>query len=267
MHPLCQPGQPMMAPSSRSNQWFLWLTHALLLAALAVSPHAKAEDNPYSSHYQAQNEGNHLHSLQANPEPQMFSGTHRAEDNIRMLENGYDLMGFSSFEAGEVDAAQALDHGRNIQADNILVYMKKGGGASPASKMEVIKEAVKKGQTLTEKDMATTPGNYRYYASYWAKLPPPLLGIHVIKLVPKKSAQDDDTPHTANSDGVRVIAVIHGSAAEKSGVLRGDQLLSINHEKVDDAAQLSSVVRKYRGKAVTLQLERQGEPLALDAQL
>jgi len=269
MHPLRQPGQPVMAPSSRSNKWFLWLTHTLVLAALAASSYqARAEDNPYSSHYQAQNAGNHLHSLQANPEPQIFSGTRRDEDNIRMLENGYDLMGFSSFEAGEVDATQALNHGRNIQADNILVYMKKAGGASPASKMEIIKEAVKKGQPLTEKDMATTPGTYRYYATYWAKLPPPLLGIHVIKLVPKKSAQDDDTPpRTANSDGVRVIAVIHGSAAEKSGVLRGDQLISVNHEKVDDAAQLSSVVRKYRGKAVTLQLERQGEALALDAQL
>jgi len=267
MNPLCKPGQSVMRFSSLSGRWSLWVKHAIVLAALAFSPATWAEDNPYSSHYQAQNQGD-LHSLQANPEPQLFSGTRRDEDNIKMLENGYDLMGFSSFEAGEVDAEQARNHGRTIQADSILVYMKKAGGASPSSRMEVIKEAVKKGQALTEKDVAVKAGSYRYYATYWAKLPPPLLGIHVIKLVPKQSGQNDEAPPTkASSEGVRVIAVIHGSAAEKGGVVRGDQLLSINNEKVDDAAQLSSLVRKYSGKMVKVQLERQGEPLAADVQL
>jgi hypothetical protein len=267
MNRLCMPAPSLIANASRSDQRLSWFKHAMVLIALAASPLSWAEDNPYSSHYQPQNQGN-LRSLQAQPEPQMFSGTRREEDNIRMLENGYDLMGFSSFEAGEVDAAQALNHGREIQADSILVYMKKAGGASPASRMEVIKEAVKKGQSLTEKDMATKPGTYRYYATFWAKLPPPVLGIHVIKLVPKKSGQNEDAaPETGKSAGVRVIAVIHESAAEKGGVLRGDQLLSINQEKVDDAAQLSSLVRKYRGKAIRLQLEREGEPLTIEAQL
>lgn len=267
MNRLCMPAPPFIANASRSDQRLSWLKHAMVLVALAASPLSWAEDNLYSSHYQPQNQGN-LRSLQAQPEPQMFSGTRRDEDNIKMLENGYDLMGFSSFEAGEVDAAQALNHGREIQADSILVYMKKAGGASPASRMEVIKEAVKKGQSLTEKDMATKPGTYRYYATYWAKLPPPVLGIHVIKLVPKQSGQPEAAPtETGNTAGVRVIAVIHGSAAEKGGVIRGDQLLSINNEKVDDAAQLSSLVRKYRGNTVHLQLERQGEPMTINAQL
>jgi hypothetical protein len=267
MNPLRQPGQSVMPAPSLSSKCSLCIKHAAMLAALAFSPATWAEDNPYSNHYQAQNQGD-LHSLQANPEPQLFSGTRRDEDNIRMLENGYDLMGFSSFEAGEVDAEQARKHGRAIQADSVLVYMKKAGGASPSSRMEVIKEAVKKGQSLTEKDVAVTAGSYRYYATYWAKLPPPLLGIHVIKLVPKQATQGEDVPtNTASSEGVRVIAVIHGSAAEKGGVVRGDQLLSLNNEKVDDAAQLSNLVRKYRGKAVKLQLERQGEPLATDVQL
>lgn len=64
-----------------------------------------------------------------------------------------------------------------------------------------------------------------------------------------------------------MIAVIHGSVAEKAGLLRGDQLLSINQEKVQDAAELSNLVRKYRGKLVQLQLERQNEPVQLEAQL
>ncbi len=248
-------------------RWLPWFSVAALSLLLAASPSIRAEDNPYSTSYQVQNQGN-LHSLQNNPEPTLLSGTRREEDKIKMLEDGYDLMGFSSFEAGEIDATQALDHGRNIQADRILVYMKKAGGASPSSRMEVIKEAVKKGQTLTEKDVAAAPANYRYYATYWAKLPRPLLGIHVIKLVPQKSdPADDKQSMPAASQGVRVIAVIHDSAAEKGGVQRGDQLLSINREKVEDVAKLSSLVRKYSGKSIKLQLEREGEPLTLDVQL
>lgn len=271
MNILCNPGQSATQSSTRqpslSPAWRQGLKLALMVVVLATSPAIKAEDNPYATNYQAQNQGN-LHSLQANPEPKIFSGTRRDEDNIKMLENGYDLMGASSFESTEVPADQAVSHGRTIQADSILVYVKKAGNTTPASRMEVIKEAAKTGKALTEKDMAVDPSKYRYYATYWAKLPPPLLGVHVIKLIPHQSGQQEaNTEKAISSDGVRVIAVIHGSAAEKAGVLRGDQLLSISQEKVDDAAQLSSLVRKYRGKTVNLQLERQGEPLSIAVQL
>lgn len=249
---------PLPAPS------LLWLTILLVAATLLASPTTRAEDNPYASNYQAQNQGN-LHSMQAHPEPQLFSGTRRDEDNIKMLENGYDLMGFSSFEAEDVPTEQVINHGRTIRADSILVYVKKAGNTTPASKIEMIKEASRKGIALTEKDMAVDPTKYRYYATYWAKLPPPVLGVHVIKLVPRSSNEKEGP--AVSSDGVRVIAVIHGSAAEKAGLLRGDQLLSINQEKVQDAAELSTLVRKYRGKRVQLQLERQDEPIQLEAQL
>ena len=239
----------------------------LIVTLFTFSQTTLADDNPYAANYQAQNQGN-LHSLQAKPEPELLSGNRRDDDNIKMLENGYDLMGFSNFEAGEIPPEQAISHGRTIQADTILVYVKKAGNTSSASKMEVIKEAIKKGQSLTEKDVAAQPGKYRYYATFWAKLPPPVLGVHVIKLVAKPSHQDDEKPEAAaSSEGVRVIAVMHGSAAEQGGLLRGDQLLSINQEKVNDAATLSSLVRRFKGNTVTLKIQRQTEPLTLQVSL
>ncbi|MFQ6332897.1 PDZ domain-containing protein [Methylophilus sp. 3sh_L] len=251
--------------SDARSPYRIWgLSLLFTLSCLLVSRLASAEENPYASHYQAQNQGN-LHSLQDTPNTQLLSGVRREDDNIRMLEDGYDLMGFSNFEAEEVAPDLALEFGRSIKADNILVYVKKAGNVSAASKMEMIKEAVKKGQTLTEKDMAATPGKYHYYATFWAKLPPPVLGVHVIKLVQRQSGAAEG--EHLSTPGVRVIAVIHGSVAEKSGLLRGDQLLKINQEKVEDAATLSSLVRKYRGKAVKLELERESEPMLLEAQL
>lgn len=249
------------------SQCFFILPTLVITTLLVFSKPVLADDNPYAVNYQAQNQGN-LHSLQSNPEPQLLSGTRRDADNINMLENGYDLMGLSEFEAGDVAPEQAISHGRNIQADKILVYVKKSGNATPASKMEVIKEAVKKGQSLTEKDMAIEPGKYRYYATYWAKLPPPVLGVHVIKLVARKSSQQDEQAQVTDvNEGVRVIAVIHGSAAEQGGLMRGDQLLSLNQEKVNDAATLSSLVRRFKGNTVTLKIQRQSEPLSLKVTL
>lgn len=248
------------APSTLCR--FLWIP-VLLLAPLA----GMAEDNLYAQNYQPQNQGN-LHSLQADPEPQLFSGNRRDEDNIKMLENGYDLMGLSSFEGGDIPPQQAIDHGRNIKADAILVYVKKAGNATAASKMEMIKEAVKKGQALTEKDMVTAPEKYRYYATFWAKLPPPVLGVHVIKLIGRKATpQGEQVAAPTPSEGVRIIAVIHDSPAEKAGLQRGDQLLSINQEKINDAATLSALVRRLRGDQVSVQIERQNEAVSLNIQL
>ncbi|WP_229007690.1 PDZ domain-containing protein [Methylophilus sp. Leaf408] len=249
------------------RQWFILLPSLAIITLLMFSKTVLADENPYAANYQAQNQGN-LHSLQNNPEPQLLIGTRRDGDNIKMLENGYDLMGLSEFEAGDIAPELAIIHGRNIQADTILVYVKKSGNATPASKMEVIKEAVKKGQSLTEKDMAIDPGKYRYYATYWAKLPPPVLGVHVIKLVARKSSQQDEQAQATDvNEGVRVIAVIHGSAAEQGGLLRGDQLLSLNQEKVNDAATLSSLVRRFKGNTVTIKIQRQSEALSLKVAL
>ncbi|MGP1715885.1 MAG: PDZ domain-containing protein [Methylophilus sp.] len=264
MKVLCNTAHFTSKTSASSHVFF----RALLLVMMTLfiaSQAAFADENLYAKNYQAQNQGD-LHSLQANPEPELFSGNRRDDDNITMLENGYDLMGFSGFEAGEVPPEQARSHGRAIQADKILVYVKKAGNASPSSKMELIKEAIKKGQSLTEKDVAAEPGKYRYYATFWAKLPPPVLGIHVIKLVSRPSSQGADEP-ASPSEGVRVIAVIHGSAAEQGGLLRGDQLLSINQEKVNDAATLSVLVRKFKGNTVTLKVQRKTEPLSLQVTL
>lgn len=253
----------------QSLQKHVWMTYAglVLLAGLAYSVSVKADDNPYTMTYQAQNQGG-LHSLKTTVEPEIFMGKKREDDNISMLENGYDLMGTSAFESEEVQPELAVAQARHILADTVLVYVKKAGKPTPAAKMEVIKEAARKGTALTEKDVAADPKKFIYYASYWAKLPPSILGVHVIKLVPKKALEQEETNEAKQAaEGVHIIAVIHGSAAEKAGVSRGDQLLRIQSEKINDAASLASVVRRLRGQAITMHIKRGDEILSLPAQL
>lgn len=219
---------------------------------------ARAGDNLYALHYQVQAKDG-LASMQPEPETELLSGTRKQEDNISMLEQGYDLMGLSSFEAGDVPPEQALTHGKEIKADKVLVYVAKSRNSTPIGQMEFIREARKAGKELTEQDLQELP-QYRYYASYWARLPAPLLGVHVIKLVPN----DADT---ALADGVNVVAVIQGSPADQAGLKRGDVLLSLGDKPVNKPEELLALVAELQGQAVELQVTRGGEAKTLQANI
>ena len=229
--------------------------HAAENVSATANASASQGENWYAKSYKAQNRGN-LSSLQANPDTKMYVSNHKEEDDISMLENGFDLMGSSGFTGGDVPADQALEFAKTIKADRVLVYSKYGSSKTADSKIQLIKEAAKTGKELTEKDLATPPVEYKYYASYWAKLPAPLFGVHVIKLAKKESPDDEKA---VEEKGLKVIAVIKDSAAAKANLKRGDVLLKLGDTVLEKPEQLSTSVQKYQGKTVPIVYERAGE--------
>lgn len=231
------------------KKWMLLISFTVF--ALMLSTLVSANENLYAKHYKAQNASG-LTSSQNNPDTKMYVSNHKEDDNISMLENGYDMMGSSGFEGGDVPADLALAHGKAIKADVVLVYTKYGSAKSASSKMEMIREAAKTGKELTEKDMADEPTVYKYYASYWAKLPTPILGVHVIKLVPKSN----DPSANAEIPGLQLLAVIKDSPAAKAGLVRGDRLLTLNNKPLEKPEDLTSAVRQLKGQIVDIQYLR-----------
>jgi membrane-associated protease RseP (regulator of RpoE activity) len=225
-----------------------------LLLLLAASTNIYAAENPYEKNYKAQNLGN-LVSMTANPDTKMFVSNHKDEDNISMLEDGYDLMGSSGFEETNVAPELALQHAKSIKADTVLVYRKYGSAKTKASKLQLIKEAAKKGGgEVDAKDLVEEPTQYKYYASYWAKLPTPLLGVHIIKL----ASRDSETEQIVENKGLKVLAVVKDSPAAKAGLTRGDVLLKIKDVELGKPEELSSVVRQFQGQNVAIEYEREG---------
>lgn len=222
-----------------------------------------AAENWYEKSYKPQNSGD-LKSMQVTPNTQMYVSNHKEDDDISMLESGYDMMGSSGFTAGDVPADQALQHGKAIKADTVLVYSKYGSAKTASSKMQMIKEAAKLGKELTEKDLEQEQTNYKYYASYWAKLPAPLLGVHVIKLAKKESQEAEKA---TEFDGLKVIAVIKDSPAAKAGLMRGDTLLKLADNQLNKPEELSAMVREHQGQEVALEYERNGEKNSAKAQI
>ena len=238
---------------------FLLLTLGVLFTATQLN----AAENWYEKNYQSQNSGD-LKSMQATPDTKMYVSNHKEDDDISMLENGYDMMGSSGFTAGDVPAEQALQYAKTLKADTVLVYSKYGSTKTAGSKVQLIKEAAKLGKELTEKDLAAEPTNYKYYASYWAKLPAPMLGVHVIKLAMKES---EEAEKATEYEGLKVIAVIKDSPAAKAGLMRGDMLLKLADNQLNKPEELSSVVRKYQGQEVTVEYERNGQKAMTKAQV
>ena len=225
------------------------------VGVLFTAMQLQAAENWYEKSYKPQNSSD-LKSLQANPDTKMFVSNHKEDDDISMLESGYDMIGSSGFTAGDVPAEQALQYAKTLKADTVLVYSKYGSAKTAGSKMQMIKEAAKAGRELTEKDLEQEPTNYKYYASYWAKLPAPLLGVHVIKLAKKESQEAEKATEV---ECLKVIAVIKDSPAAKAGLVRGDTLLKLAGNSLSKPEELSNMVRQHQGKEVALEFERNGE--------
>ena len=210
-----------------------------------------ADQNLFAQHYKKQSAGD-LRSLQSVPDTKMFVGKHKNEDNITMLEDGYDLMGTSGFSGMDVSSELALQHAKSIKADIVMVYQKYESAQTASSKLQLIKQAANKGGEIDPNDLEEGPTQYLYHASYWAKLPMPSFGVHVIKL--KQSGADEAT--SRELPGLKVIAVIKASPASGAGLVRGDSLLKLGDVTLNNADDLYVAVKRYAGQKVTVEFKR-----------
>ena len=223
-----------------------------------------ADANPFAKNYKEQNTNN-LKSMDPNPDTKIYVSNHKDDDNISMLENGYDMIGSSGFSATETSSDFALAHAKSIKADTVLVYRKYESAATASSKFELIKEAAKNGGEIDPNDLKEGPTQYHYYASYWAKLPMPLLGVHIIKL--QMQASDGGQDVIKDEAGLKLLAVIKESPAFKAGLVKGDTLLKIADVELTKPDDLFSAVKRYAGQTVVVKLQRNGADTELPVTL
>jgi hypothetical protein len=230
-----------------------FLSLSLVLFAFVNLAQA-AEENPYAKNYKEQNTYN-LKSLNAYPDTKIFVSNHKDDDNISMLEDGFDMIGTSGFSATEASPDLALQHAKSIKADTVLIYKKYGSAKTASSQLQLVKEAAKKGKEINPDDLVEEPTEYNFYASYWAKLPMPLFGVHIIKL---KKNTDEGADGVQALPGLKIIAVIKESPAAKAGIVRGDSVMKIGDMVLAEADDLFAAVKKYAGQTVPVEIERKG---------
>ena len=152
----------------------------ILLFTILSNLHA---ENVFEKNYKQQGDKN-LRSLQAEPSTEIYRGWDKDKDNILMLEEGYDLMGFSSFAGPYVPPSEALEYGKQIKADTMLVYDRQINEATRATAINKARKNLAKKKfdeagkieeiIINADDLADPDVMYDFYVSYWAKLPKPL---------------------------------------------------------------------------------------------
>jgi hypothetical protein len=234
------------------------LLSLLGLGAVFLAPKAHAYDvvksnsNLFEEKYVEQND-HHLKSLNASPDTTLEIGGNQEADTTRMLENGYDMMGTSEFVSAKIPAELAKTYAKKIKADSVLVYDKPTSLTTNMVNMD----GTENGDKMIKEANEENARNEKtiHYASYWAKLPMPLLGVHVIKLV-KASANPSE--EGVAQTGLKIIAVIKDSPAAKANISTGDTLLKIGGVTLDKADDLFAAVKRYQGQTIDV-VFRHGE--------
>jgi hypothetical protein len=221
------------------------LLHGSVYAAEAPDAQSAAtgDKNPFASSYV--NRGRPAIALAPDSAgPKVYRGEDQVDDYQRMLENGYDMLGYSEFFAGEnVSPDLVTQHARDIKADLVLVYTKLSGEVPAGVKVQQMREQAKTGS----QEPAGSKDSYTYFASYWVKLAPPLLGVHV-----------SGPPEDSETEGLKVIAVINDSPAHKAGIQDGDVLGRLGDVVLKSPAALTEAAQKYAGQTVDADVRRDG---------
>ncbi len=220
------------------------------LGAVLLAPKAhayevvKANSNLFEEKYVEQND-HQLKSLNASPDTTLEIAGNQEADTTRMLENGYDMMGTSEFVSTKVPAELARVYGKKIKADSVLVINKPTSLTTNMVNMD----GTETGDKMIKEANEENAKNERtiHYASYWAKLPMPLLGVHVIKLV---KASPNPSEEGVVQPGLKIIAVIKDSPAAKAKIATGDTLLKIGDITLEKADDLFGAVKRYQGQTV-----------------
>lgn len=217
-------------------------------------------------------------------EPDIRYGSDQKSDYLDMVENGYSLVGYSSFWAPPQSREAAVAAAYAAHAAVAIVYSSNartvtqttpvvdlsfvqdvlnpktqttqtsgtvygGGGAlnySQTSTTTVPREP-KPPQTVT-----TTSTVCDQFASFWAKAKTPRLGI-----LPRDLSAEERAARGTNK-GLVVAAVIKGSPAFAADVMRGDIITKIGDVTLTQQSDFESALDRYAGSGTDLAITRGG---------
>ncbi len=249
---------------------------------------------PYTLYYHDMSKGRQDTSffIYATEEPKLFRGTDPKADGLKMLEDGYFLLGYSSFTGPQFNENQAIEQAKQVKASVVVVYSKFLDTRSEIQPVVIpdIKTSTSSAQgtaygsaygsggyasgsaTAFGTGTSTTYGTKTLYqtrtidrfeqgATYWVKVKPGLLGALPINLPPEVRQK------IGSNKGVLVIAVVKQSPAFSADILRGDIIKKVNNIEIIDLKQCIETMVPNAKKKVTITLLRDGKEIVKEVKL
>ena len=246
--------------------------------------------NPFSQFYYDQTGGIDLTTLNTvilpglNEKPILYRGNTPEEDRIKMLENGYGIVGYSSFNAGNVNENDVFVQAKKVHASVIVLYSQYTNTVSGSLPLTLPDNQTSTTSaygsvygsggygTYTGSATTTTYGTkttyipysvrrYDYSATYWIKMKEPRIGTYVVDLDADKRAE------IQSNKGMLIEAVIKNSPAYRSDIFRGDILRKIGDVDIYDGKSFQEALEKYAGQTVSVIIYRDGEIIEKQIQL
>jgi PDZ domain len=206
-------------------------------------------------------------------EPKLYAGRAETEDALRMIEDGYEMIGYSSFNAANVDSKQALQQAKNVHACVVLVYSQYTNtvsGSMPLTLPDTQTSTTNLSGTVygaggtasyTGTATSTTYGTkttyipynvdrYDHFATFWVKTTRPIFGVSVAEL------STETRQRVGTNKGIEVKAVIKGSPAFHADILRGDVIIRIGEIEVYDLDSFTNAVKRYAGGKTVVRVLR-----------
>lgn len=248
--------------------------------------------NPYSQYYQDNTRGMHAANIRNDYSPSsaplVYQGKNPEQDAKAMLENGFGLIGWSSFNAGPIDQDQAVRQARSLRANAVIVYSTYThtlSGALPLTLPEVQTVtthgsgiATGSGTAFGSGGMVNYSGSanafgssqstiygsrttympynvsrYDYHASFWLK------NTNIVFGAVLRDLTTEERKSTGSNHGVAIGVLIKNAPAFDADLLEGDIIKKVNDTDITGPATWSTMLSDNLGKAVVVTFIRDGK--------
>lgn len=253
-----------------------------ILATLGIFALLQGCATPFAQYYYDQTGGEDVTKLStvvlSSSEPKVYRGTDQEPETLKMFEDNYGLLGYSSFNGGDVNENGAVTQAKKVKASVVILYSKYTGtesGTVPltlpdtqTSSTSLYGNAYGSGGYASYSGTAhtTTYGTKTtyipysiqrsdYLATYWIKMKPPRFGVHIRDLTPEIKQQ------IGSNKGMLIYAVIKGSPAFEADILSGDVLRKIGDISVYDEDSFQRAVTEHEGKEAPVTIFRGGKEI------
>ncbi len=267
------------------------------LGACALSGYDDEEEvyfNPFKGYYKAgitQDELNKypIYILTKDP-PKVMKGCDDKHDALAMHENGFVMIGYSSFNGTRGSVSDAANQAKNVHAE-VAIYCSKH--TETMSRMRAvsspdIKFSTSSGQTFGSGTITNSYGDsfnysgrssagggtttfgtkttyvqdrvsrYDFSATYWVKTLPPIFGAFAVSLKPEERRLYQ------TNKGAKVHITIIGSPAFNADIFRGDIIKKIGNSEVVDGSSYGNAVKENSGRNVKILILRDKELITKD---
>ncbi len=232
--------------------------YILLVSGLFLGACASA--GPYAKFYKGVDITTTTCAVVSQEKPKLIHGFDPQDGETTMLEDGYGMVGYSSFYQIE-----SSSYGR-LASSFFAILSKQSYLSSPGTTVNmngalVQAKKVHAAIVLVYKINHLNSDKVDYVATYWIKLKPPVFGA--ITLV-----QEEMPPEMRQKiqKGILVFAVVKNSPAFRADIVKGDIILKIGDVELYDKKSFNEAISKYSGQTTIVEMQRDGKALKKEIQ-